>query len=475
MVKKSLIIIFALCAIGYISTGCTSHSSDNAEQTDNPEEQLDADSGNTNDDAVADLGDDSTANSDQNAGSDQLAPDEKLPDDSSSADAAAPDAPSTADGADAGLDQSTADNGTPPADASTDQSAANNPAEPSPEPVAPGGDTTADNSAPPADASADTAAPAPTPEPSAPEAPPAPAPSAAIAPLQKIKSAPYQQNKTWVNAVYIARQNDDPKSISQKIYGSEDHVKQICRINAHNCSRATKVGDKFYYNSPKRPDDHDTLKTFYEDAGVQAETYIAKDGDNIRKVGKQLLGSDRSWMELWATNPDVESKGELPAGTQLKYWPNTDVAAPAQTVATNEDQSGNGDDLADGGAQGDQPQPAAQAANSPPPPPPPPPQQNDQQIPPPPPQNANSGAAAANVAPPPPEPPPPPPPPPPPMEKHQVAPAAADSSMDDPNQTMALGVGAILLLAAVFLVISIRKKRKNKIDYNTATQTQIDS
>jgi len=47
--------------------------------------------------------------------------------------------------------------------------------------------------------------------------------------------------------------------------------------------------------------------------------------------------------------------------------------------------------------------------------------------------------------------------------------------MDDPNQTMALGVGAILLLAAVFLVISIRKKRKNKIDYNTATQTQIDT
>lgn len=449
MVKKLLIISLACLAIGY-TTGCTSHSSDSAEASDNPEEKLDADSGSSSDDAaVADLGDDSSANS-----SDQLAPDEKLPDDSSTADAAAPPADNQ--------DQMAADGSTPPpVDAST------NPAEPTPEPVAGGApDQQATNDTPPPpDASAD-AAPAPTPEPAEP-----PAPSAGVSTgLKKIPTAAYQQGKTWVNAVYIARQNDDPKTISQKIYGSEDHVKQLCRVNSYNCSRPTKVGDKFYYNSPKRPDDHDTLKTFYEDAGVQSETYVAKDGDNIRKVGKQLLGSDRSWMELWATNQDVESKGALPAGTQLKYWPSTDVAAPAQASATNEGSGG--DDLAGmngDGVQAPPPQAPGQQAAMPPPPPPPPP--GDQQ------QPDMNGSAAANVAPPPPpaEPPPPPPPPPPPMEnKHQAAPAA-DSSMDDPNQTMALGVGAILLLAAVFLVISIRKKRKNKIDYNTATQTQIDT
>ena len=37
-------------------------------------------------------------------------------------------------------------------------------------------------------------------------------------------------------------------------------------------------------------------------------------------------------MELWATNPDVESKGALTEGTQLKYWP--DVAGSA--LAKNE-------------------------------------------------------------------------------------------------------------------------------------------
>ena len=446
MVKKLLIISLACLAIGY-TTGCTSHSSDSADVSDNPEEKLDADSSSssTDDAAVADIGDDASANS-----SDQLAPDEKLPDDA----AAAPPADNK--------DQMAADGSTPPpVDATT------NPAEPTPEPVAGGApDQQASNDTPPPPDTGADAAPAPTPEPAAPSE--APAPSASTG-LKKIPTAAYQQGKTWVNAIYIARQNDDPKSISQKIYGSEDHVKQLCRINSYNCGRATKVGDKFYYNSPKRPDDHDTLKTFYEDAGVPAETYVAKDGDNIRKVGKQLLGSDRSWMELWATNQEIESKGALPAGTQIKYWPSTE--APSQAVATNE---AGGDDLA--GMNGEQaqqapppPSQAQQQAAMPPPPPPPAEMQ--------PPPDQQNGSAAANVAPPPPpaEPPPPPPPPPPPMEnKHQAAPAA-DSSMDDPNQTMALGVGAILLLAAVFLVISIRKKRKNKIDYNTATQTQIDT
>jgi LPXTG-motif cell wall-anchored protein len=49
-------------------------------------------------------------------------------------------------------------------------------------------------------------------------------------------------------------------------------------------------------------------------------------------------------------------------------------------------------------------------------------------------------------------------------------------SAADPNQqTFMLGVGAVLLLAAAALFISIRKRRqKRSIDFNTATQTQIE-
>ncbi|MFW1461759.1 hypothetical protein ACEWA6_24475, partial [Vibrio parahaemolyticus] len=71
--------------------------------------------------------------------------------------------------------------------------------------------------------------------------------------------------------------------------------------------------------------DEQTVKTFYEDAGVQPETYVAKSGDNLKTVGTQLLGDKRSWMELWATNANLESKGELAEGTQITYWPNADT------------------------------------------------------------------------------------------------------------------------------------------------------
>ncbi|MCB0363396.1 MAG: LPXTG cell wall anchor domain-containing protein, partial [Bdellovibrionales bacterium] len=53
--------------------------------------------------------------------------------------------------------------------------------------------------------------------------------------------------------------------------------------------------------------------------------------------------------------------------------------------------------------------------------------------------------------------------------------AGFDALNEDPNQTMALGVGALLLLASVALFVIVRKKkRRQSLDFNTATHTQID-
>jgi len=313
-------------------------------------------------------------------------------------------------------------------------------------------------------------------------------------PLKKVISQPYMHNGKPVNAIYFARQGDTLKSISQKIFGG-DRVDELCSINAVNCSHGLKPGDKYYYNSPQRPSDAEAVKTFYEDAGIPAQTYVAKDGDNIRDLGKTLLGNRRSWMELWATNGDVESKGELTAGTTLRYWPSTDVALPtlaqntpppaAATPTVDEtdmptppaveetpDTPAPTDDM----ALNDIPDvpPAADMNAAPPAPPADDFAQNDNnnqdmnQ------QDAGAGAAAGsmnNMEP------PPPPPPPPPMASpsdHQNNMAAANGG-DDPNQTMALGVGAILLLAGVALFIAIRKRRARRpVDFNTTTQTQIE-
>ena len=462
-------VIISLAAMMVLGTNaCTSKkaSDDSAdmEQNSGDDSIESADATENNDDlsgdkssgAVADMG-----------GGDELAPEEKLPSDAGGGNEIAADnkelAPSDLSETPPPGDQAVAQNAdaTPPPAAATD--------------APPPGDAAG---APPLD----SAAAAPPVEP--PMAPPTPEPAMADSgskssgSLQKVKTQPFRDHKILANAVYIARDGDTKESISQKVFGSDARVKELCLVNKHNCSRDVKVGDKFYYNSPQRPNDDTVVKTFYEDAGVAPVTYSAKAGDNIRKVGKTLLGSDRSWMELWATN-EVESKGDLDEGTQLKYWPNSE--APTQTMAKNEagkaEAAGTTGDAAappPGGDAGPPPPAPDQAAAAPPPVPdqaaaaPPPPAEN---LPPAPDQNQ---AAAAGTA----EPPPPPPPPPPAdTAQNRKEPAAVDASggMSDPNQTVALAVGAVLLLAAAGLFISIRKKRaRRQIDFNTSTQTQIE-
>lgn len=429
MFRKALVIFLSFIAVVTVN-GCTSHSSDSqAELSDSPDDSLDVEGDSGGEDAVADLGDEAS----------ELSEDEQLPEDTASTETSPADSP-----------DALTDNETPVTDATQ---------EPTPEPVA---ETAPETTEPAAETPVEETASTPTPEPS--ENPSdlaaAAAPTGGVS-LKKIKAAPEQFGKKWLNAVYVARDGDDPKTMSQKIYGSEDYAKQLCRWNSYNCGRGIKVGDKIYYNSPNRPDDDQNMKTFYEDAGVPAESYVAKDGDNIRAVGKQLLGHDRSWIELWVTNPDVESKNVLPEGTQLKYWPATETAAPTQTMAQTEAPPVDEMQVAEGSEE--------VAGGAPPPPP------MEEMAPPPadlPPQDM---AAQGSIAPPPPPQEMAPPPPPPPLmpEKSHATPAAAE--MDDPNQTMALGGAAILMLGAVVLIISIRKKRRNKIDYNTATHTQIDT
>lgn len=300
--------------------------------------------------------------------------------------------------------------------------------------------------------------------------------SSSYIPLKKMISTPYKHNGTPVNALYMAREGDTLESISQKIFGG-NRVDELCSINAYNCSRGIKVGDKYYYNSPQRPNDMETVKTFYEDAGIPAQTYMTQEGDNIRNLGKTLLGNQRSWMELWATNMNVESKGELAGGIALQYWPSTsapvmptmaqtEAPAPAEPAVpdipetpqmpeANEPPS---PPAMDEMAANDIPEMPSMDENVP---------QDDFA------QSDSSQAAAMGTI----EPPPPPPPPPPVQNNRPPEPVdvAANDSFEDPNQTMALGVGAILLLASVILFIAIRKRRARRpVDFNTTTQTQIE-
>ncbi len=386
---------------------------------------------------------------DADLGSDELSPDEQLPEEQG-------DAVAQEGGADASDDFATPAEELADNPASTeDQAAMDTPPEPTIDPTP----EPSEESIPP-----------PTEEPLAASDSSAPMdeePKKALPPLRKIADTPYEQGGVWVNAVYLARKGDNLESISTKIYGNGDRVKELAKINPPLKSRDVKVGDKVYYNSPQRPTDNTKMLTYYEDSGLAPETYVVSKPENIRDIAKNLFGDTNSWKELWSTNFDLESKGELPEGTQLRYW----AGAPAMTTAQNE--------VAPPAAPMDTAAPAPPMDMAPPPPPmdtPPPP---DQPVvggmdPPPPPDMP---------APPPPNDLPPPPPPPPVAEN--PPPSSGDGTMDagatamgmleNPDQTMAMGAGAILLLGAVALFIMIRKRKaRRQIDFHTSTQTQIE-
>lgn len=296
--------------------------------------------------------------------------------------------------------------------------------------------------------------------------------SGGVVSLKKMISVPYMHAGKPVNGLYMAREGDTIESISQKIFGG-DRVAELCAINAYNCSRGVKVGDKYYYNSPQRPTDTENVKTFYEDAGIPAQNYVAQSGDNIRTLGKTLLGNERSWMELWSTNMDVESKGELSEGTSLRYWPSSAVSIPSLAQTPSEPMPpapSVTEEMEIPSAPSDVPSAPDMAMGDVPPPPTDAMDMNDsggddfnqaENLPA---EPMNMGSV---------EPPPPPPPPPPPVDMPPSDMAATEDM--DPDQTMALGVGAILLLAGVALFIAIRKKKSRRtVDFNTTTQTQID-
>lgn len=286
-------------------------------------------------------------------------------------------------------------------------------------------------------------------------------------PLQKVADRPWKVGGKWLNTVYFARPGDSLKKISQKIYGA-DQTAALKAGNPTYKSRDTRPGDKVYYNSPKRPADGERVLTYHEDNGIAPESYVAKSGDNIRSVSSRLLGYGEAWKEVWASNT-VDSKGEIPEGTELRYWSTTpDVAAPTMNAE-----------------QPPPPPPAQMAQNNPPPmddginemppppdmggdfpPPPPPPDMAMNDLPPPPPVSPESDMAMNDLPPPPPpiddsSMPPPPPPPPAAASTEENGGGVGGEMAFDEDTMMTLGVAAFAALALVGLII-VRKKRKQK-------------
>ena len=200
-------------------------------------------------------------------------------------------------------------------------------------------------------------------------------------PLKKIKSSPYQKAGVWVNAVYIAREGETLQSVSNKIFNS-DRVAHLQAINSHLKNRGVKVGDKIYYNSPVRPDDGQQLLFYFVDQGTLPTEYLVEAGKNIRQVSRELLGHPDSWKEIWATNPELKSKGKLDHSVTIRYFPPGAGTAAAQAPSEE--------------PQVLEPESVEEVAATDPPPPPPLPE-GDMDLP----QDEESLAMAEDISPPP--------------------------------------------------------------------------
>lgn len=158
--------------------------------------------------------------------------------------------------------------------------------------------------------------------------------SSGLSPVKKMETSAFTRGGANLNRLYVARPGDSMKEVSQKIFG-EDKSSQLFKWNPSLQGRSLKVGDKIYYSSAANPSDS-KMMLYYEEAGVTPTFFNLKKGQNFRKVSKELLGHDRSWMEIWATNMNLESKWEVTADDQIKYWPANTTAAPIAKEETAE-------------------------------------------------------------------------------------------------------------------------------------------
>ncbi len=328
-------------------------------------------------------------------------------------------------------------------------------------------------------------------------------------PVKKMKPAAYTRAGGNVNRLYVVRAGDDMDSIAQKIYGDSSRSEDLYSYNSHFRGKSLKVGDKVYYESPINPTDQ-RMVTYYEDNSIAPQYYTSDEGDNIRKVSESLLGHERSWMEIWATNEDVQSKWTLPAGVRLRYWP--EGASVPTTVAMN-DPVNDPPAMEEPAAAPPMPEPTAEPEPMPSEEPPPPPSDMAMNEPEMPDLNNNEDmamnesdemaqlddpqafddgmsedmepppVAGTTETPPPPKPvaPPPPPPPAPKADFNKPAPPKQvdinpPGSSDDPlaafsdDSTIMAGIGALLILAAVIVLIFIRRNRAKRVNFS---QTQV--
>jgi nucleoid-associated protein YgaU len=120
---------------------------------------------------------------------------------------------------------------------------------------------------------------------------------------------------TALNRYYILRHGDTPSPLSELIYSSQGRDQDLLAWNPGEW----KAGRILFYASPVDPNDT-SMKSFYEERGIQAESYTVKQGDWLSKIAENRYGSSSSWKEIALAN-GMKTPDKIEVGTEIKVYP----------------------------------------------------------------------------------------------------------------------------------------------------------
>ncbi len=138
-------------------------------------------------------------------------------------------------------------------------------------------------------------------------------PKATVAP-QIPKEVVWQGNQT-MNRYYFLRKGDTNVSVSQLIYGNDGRAQDLKKWNSGKWS----TGRMILFISSSRPEDAE-MKSFYEEKGIAADSYVVQSGDWLSKISMNTYGDASSWKEIAATN-QLASPDTITTGQSLKLYP----------------------------------------------------------------------------------------------------------------------------------------------------------
>jgi LysM repeat protein len=124
----------------------------------------------------------------------------------------------------------------------------------------------------------------------------------------EIANRAFQKGGYWLNGYVFVRGERSWEDLSRLLYGRADRAALLAEWNSN---APLQSGAVIYYNSPFRPDDTQTLKSFDADFGMTLSSVSVSAGDSLSLIALSLYGHVDGWKELASLNADLLSSPDL--------------------------------------------------------------------------------------------------------------------------------------------------------------------